>query len=99
VESAFKEEIARALKDGFTEAEVAAARSGIIQMRVQTRAQDGALANGWVNYMYLGRTFAFSKRFEDNIMKLKVADVNAALRKHVDPAKITVVKAGDFTKK
>ena len=99
VETAFREEMARALKDGFTEAEVAAAKSGIIQMRVQTRSQDNAVANGWVNYMYLGRTFAFSKQFEDNIMKLKVADVNAALRKHIDPAKISIVKAGDFTKK
>ncbi|MEO5692134.1 MAG: pitrilysin family protein [Usitatibacter sp.] len=99
VETAFKEEIARALKTGFTEAEVSAAKSGIIQIRVQTRAQDGALANGWANYMYLNRTFAFSKQFEDNVRALKVADVNAALRKYIDPAKITVVKAGDFTKK
>jgi zinc protease len=99
VEGAFREEVARALKDGFTEAELASAKSGTLQMRVQTRAQDGALAGGWASFMFLGRTFAYSKDFEDKVMALKVADVNAALRKYIDPAKITVIKAGDFTKK
>ena len=49
-----------------------------------------------VSYIHLGRTFAFSKAFEDKLSSLSVADVNAALRKHVDPARITIVKAGDF---
>jgi zinc protease len=99
VEAAFREELARALKDGFTEAEVASAKSGTLQMRLQTRAQDGALAGGLASFLYLGRTFAWSKQFEDRVMALKVADVNAALRKYLDPAKITIVKAGDFAKK
>ncbi len=99
VETAFKEELARALKDGFTDAEVATAKSGILQMRAQTRAQDGALAAGWAGNLYLGRTFAWSKQFEDRIMALKPADVAAALRKYVDPRRVTVVKAGDFAKR
>ena len=100
VEAAFREELARALKDGFTDAEVAAAKSGIIQTRVQSRAQDGSLAAGWTSNLFLGRTFtSFSKQFEEKVLALKPADIVAALRKHVDPAKVTVVKAGDFTKK
>jgi zinc protease len=99
VEAAFKEEMARALKDGFTDAEVASAKSGILQMRAQTRAQDGALASGWVGNLFLGRTFAYSKQFEERIVALKTAEVSAALRKHVDPARMTIVKAGDFSKK
>jgi zinc protease len=98
VEAAFKDEVARALKEGFTEAEVSAAKSGIMQMRVQTRSQDSALAGGWVANLHLGRDFTFNKELEAKIMALKVADVNAALRKHVDVSKITVVKAGDFSK-
>jgi zinc protease len=99
VERALKEELARALKDGFTEAELASAKSGILQKRVQTRSQDGALAGAWVANLYLGRTFTYSKQFEDKIVALKTADVTAALRKYLDPAKISVVKAGDFSKK
>jgi zinc protease len=96
VETALREEVDRALKDGFTEAELANAKSGIMQMRVQNRSQDGTVAAGWVNNLNLGRTWAFSKQFEDRIMALKVADVNAALKKYVDPAKMTIIKAGDF---
>jgi zinc protease len=99
VETALKEELARALKDGFTDAEVAAAKSGIMQMRVQNRSQDGTVASAWTGLLYLGRTWDFSKQMEDKILALKPAEVSAALRKYLDPGKVTVVKAGDFTKK
>ncbi|APV50490.1 pseudouridine synthase [Betaproteobacteria bacterium GR16-43] len=99
VEAAMREELDRARKDGFTEAELANAKTGILQMRVQNRAQDATVAAAWVNNLNLGRTWAFSKQFEDKLAVLKLADVNAALRKYIDPAKLSVVKAGDFTKK
>jgi zinc protease len=98
VEAAFREEIARAVKDGFTQKELDAAKSGILQIRAQNRAQDRALAGAWAANLYLGRTFTFSKQFEDKVMALRVEDVNAALRKHLDPAKISIVTAGDFRK-
>ena len=98
LEAAFREEFERALKDGFTPEEVANAKSGILQTRLQNRAQDGALAGAWTGNLYLGRTFAFSKQFEDKVMALTPAQVVAAMRKHLDPAKMTVVKAGDFSK-
>jgi zinc protease len=99
VESALKEELERALKDGFTEAEVASAKSGIMQMRMQNRSQDGTVASAWTGNLYLGRTWDFSKQMEEKMLALKPADVSAALRKYLDPAKVTVVKAGDFGKK
>ncbi len=99
VDASFRDELARALRDGFTQAELAKARSGILQMRVQNRSQDGTVAAASAALLHLGRTWSFSKAFEDKLAALKVEDVNAALRKHVDPAKLTIVKAGDFTKK
>jgi zinc protease len=99
VEAALKDELARAIKDGFTDAEVNAAKSGILQMRIQTRAQDGALAGGWALNLFLGRTFDYSKQFERKVMALTPAEVSAALRKYIDPGKLSVVKAGDFGKK
>jgi zinc protease len=99
VEAAFKDELARALKDGFTEREVQGAKSGILQQRVQNRAQDGTLAGAWAGNLYLGRTFEYSKDFERKLVALTPAQVNAALRRYIDPAKVTIVKAGDFAKK
>jgi zinc protease len=68
-------------------------------MRLQNRAQDGTLAAAWSSFLFLGRTWQWSKDQERRVMALTTADVNAALRKHIDPAQITIVKAGDFTRK
>ncbi len=45
VETAFKEELERALKDGFTQAEMAADRDGWIQSRTVQRSADRSLAS------------------------------------------------------
>ena len=98
VEAAFREEVAKALSEGFSPSELASAKSGIMQQRLQTRAQDGSLASNWIAYLYLGKTFVWSKQFEDKILALNSEEVLAAMRKHIDPAKITIIKAGDFAK-
>jgi zinc protease len=98
VEAAFLDEIAKALRDGFTVAEVAAAKSGLLQQRLQGRAQDGSVTSRWVSYLFYGKTFADSQAFEDKIAALKPQDVVAAMRKHIDPSKMTIIKAGDFAK-
>jgi zinc protease len=96
VEAAFREEVARAVKEGFTPEELANAKSGILQQRLQNRAQDGTLAGAWAALLHLDRTFAFSRAFEDRLAALTVDDVNAALRRHIDLARVTIVKAGSF---
>jgi zinc protease len=98
VDAAVKDELARAVGEGFTAEEIARAKSGLLQQRLQTRAQDSALASGWVDFLYLGRTFKWSKELENKITALTVDQVNAAFRQHIDPAKLTVAVAGDAAK-
>ena len=98
MEKAFREELARALRDGFTQAELDAAKSGLLQIRTQNRSQDPVLASAWAEYLYLGRTFEFSKAIDAKIKGLTLEQVNAAFRKYIDPAKVSVFKAGDFAK-
>jgi zinc protease len=98
-EQAVREEIDRMLKDGFTEQEVADARNGMLQERLLSRSSDRALASAWSEYLDLGRTFTtFSAPFEARIRSLTVAEVNAAVRRHIDPNRLTVVIAGDAAK-
>ena len=98
-EQAVREEIDRMLKDGLTDKELADAKSGMLQERVVNRSSDGTLASVWVSYLDLGRTFtSHSLAFEERIGSLSTAEVNAALRRHLDPAKMTVVIAGDAAK-
>jgi zinc protease len=98
VDADVRDELQRILKDGFTAQEVARAKSGMLQQRMQIRAHDNALAAGWMTYLYLGRTYAWSKEFEDKVNALTAEQVNAAFRKVIDPAKMTVVMAGDMKK-
>ena len=41
---------------------------------------------------------AFDAEFEKMVSALTVADVNAAMKKYIKPAKISAVEAGDFAK-
>ena len=98
LEAAFREEIARALKDGFEAKEVEEARSGWLQSRQVGRAQDAALARLLAQDLYLTRTLAWDADLEKKVQALTPGEIVAALRRHIDSAKITIVKAGDFAK-
>ncbi len=96
LEGAVREEIQRALAQGFTDAEVADAAKGLLKRRHLQRNSDGALASRLCSYLDLGRTFEWDKKFEARIASLTAADVNAALQRHLTLDKLSVVKAGDF---
>jgi zinc protease len=96
VESAIKEELKRALDAGFSEAEFDNAKRGLLESRRIARAQDGSLLGRISNYAYLGRTFAWDIDFEKRIQALTPAQVREALQRHIDPARLSVLKAGDF---
>ena len=96
LEAAFLEEIARVLKDGFEEKEIAEAKSGWLQSRQVTRAQDASLARSLAAYLYLKRTLAWDADLDKKVGALTAAQIQAAMRKFLDPAKMTIVKAGDF---
>ena len=96
VEAAIREELEGALAAGFSDAEVAAAKKGLLQARAVARAQDRGLASRLANYLYVGRTFAWDIEFEKRIAALTADEVRDALRRHVDPRKLSVMKAGDF---
>ena len=98
LETAFKEEVDRALKDGFAEQETREAKSGYLQSRQVARAQDGPLARTLAQDLYLDRTLTWDAEMEKKIAALTPAQIVEAMRRHLDPAKITIVKAGDFAK-
>jgi len=98
VEADVKEELERLLRDGFDKAEVEESRRGVLQERMLTRSDDGALAAGWVNNLDLGRTYAFSRKLEDAIRALTPEQMTQTLRRYLDPQKMSVVIAGDARK-
>jgi zinc protease len=99
VERAIREEVARAVGEGFSAEEVRAGKQALLEQRRMARTQDRALANRLSSYLFMKRTFAWDVDFEAKIAALTPAQVNAALRRHFDPAKLSLVAAGDFKQK
>jgi zinc protease len=99
VKTGVDEEVARLLRDGVSVAELDRARSGLLQQQQVQRSNDRMLALLLGEDLYVGRTMRFQAEFEQHIRDLTPEAVNAALRKYLDPGKLTVVTAGDFKKK
>jgi len=98
LEAIFREELDLARKSGFTAEELSNAKSGLLTSRKQGRAQDGFLANAWTDYLYRDKTFAEAAQLDAKFQALTLAQVNAALNKHIVPENLAIVKAGDFSK-
>ena len=98
LEQAFQEELAKALKEGFTLEELNAARTSWLQGQETNRTQDGALAGRLTSNLYLDRSMAWQADLEAKVKALTPDQIVVALRKYLDPAKLSIVKAGDFAK-
>ena len=98
VEAALREELERAVKEGFTEAELLEAKKGWLQAEEVSRTSDEALAGTLSEYLTLDRTMAFDAGIEDQVRKLTLAQVNDAMREFIKPAAISFIAAGDFAK-
>jgi zinc protease len=97
LQAAFVEEIEKILADGFTQEELAAAAQGFLENQQLGRAQDPSLASQIAGNLYFDRTFQYDAEFEQRVRELTLEEVNAAVRRHLDLSKISIVKAGDFT--
>jgi zinc protease len=98
IETEILEVLRQVLREGFSDAEVAAARKGYLALRKLSRTQDGALAERLANNLYLGRRFAWDADFDAKIAALTPQQIQSALKRYLDPHKLSIVKAGDFTR-
>jgi zinc protease len=96
VETAFREEVARAMREGFTQRELDEAKKGLLSGRQLSRSQDANLAAALTNNLYLNRTFLISQKVDEGIAAATLVQVNAALRKYLKPEQLVAAFAGDF---
>jgi zinc protease len=82
---AVQDELARALRDGFTSQEVQEGIASVLNYRKLARAQDGVIANTWANYMQLDRSFKWWEGMDRKLAALTADQVNAALRATLKP--------------
>jgi zinc protease len=98
VEASFVDELKKTVRDGFTQAELDSAKKAYADSRKVARSQENALVGLIASHEQLGRTMMYDEQMETKIQALTLAQVNEAFRKYMDPAALTIVKAGDFKK-
>jgi zinc protease len=95
---AFREEIERAARDGFTPDELEAAKAGWLKSREVSRSTDSGLASLLSTYLYYNRNLTFDAEREQKVRELTPEQVNSTIKKHLKYARMILVKAGDFAK-
>jgi len=98
VEIGFKEELARLIKDGFTEDEIASAKSGLLQGKRVGRSQDRELVGKLNTNLYYDRTMQFDKKYEEQLNNLTAEDVHKVVKKYIKLKDFSILKGGDFSK-
>ena len=99
VVESFSEVLDTALADGFTDEELEIARRGYLDQQQSGRANDALIAGMLANSLFLDRPLTFTAEQEAAIEALTAGDIVAALRRHIDPAKLTIIRGGDFANK
>lgn len=96
VEKVLREELEKAVEEGFTEEELEAAKRGWLQNREVSRGNDAELA-GLINHdLAVERDVRWEKSLDEAIRAATVEEVHRAIREHVDPDRFTMALAGDF---
>ena len=98
VEADFNEELARAVKDGFTADEVARAKKTWLDERSVQRTEEGSIAGLLASRERWGRTLTWDAKLEAAVAALTPEQVSDAFKRHVDLAAVSIVKGGDFKK-
>jgi zinc protease len=98
VEASIKDELARSLRDGFSADEVTAAKKSWLEEQMVGRSQDQQLLTLLMQRERFDRTMKWDESLEQQVAALTPDQVSAAFRRHIDPAGLLLVKAGDFKK-
>ncbi len=91
-----REEVDRMLGSGVTGDELKRAKEGFLTNRQGGRARDRQLISELMSNLRTGRTMDFQQSSDEKISALTKEQVDAALRKVIQPDKLLIITAGDF---
>ena len=98
VVSTVREEVDRMIASGVTGEELSKAKESYLTNRKGGRANDGRIASELLTNLKTGRTMDFQQASDEKIATLNKEQVDAALKKVIDPERLVIVTAGDFSK-
>jgi zinc protease len=86
------------LKDGFTDEEIESAKSGLLQGKKVSRAQDRELVGTLRRNLVVDRTMQWNKGYEEKLAALTADDVKRVMNKYITLENFSIIKAGDMSK-
>ncbi|TWU15386.1 Protease 3 precursor [Allorhodopirellula heiligendammensis] len=91
-----REEVDRLIADGVTPQELEAAKQSYLQAARISRTGDASLASMLLMSMFTDRTMSAVAEQEQQVRDATIDQVNAAIKKYIDPDKLVTAIAGDF---
>ena len=98
VVSTVKEEVDRMLESGVTNDELDRAKESYLNNRQGGRAREATIAAELISNLRNDRTMEFQETSDNRIAGLSKEQVDQALKKVMDPKRMVIVTAGDFSK-
>src|SRR5437016_6665927 len=98
VEAAFRDEMSTIVREGFSDAEIAAAKASWLQAQEVSRAQDRELVGRVAGQAHYGRTMDWDANLAEKVQSLTNPQIREALQRHIDLSAMTFMKGGDFKK-
>ncbi|MEZ4650897.1 MAG: pitrilysin family protein [Candidatus Eisenbacteria bacterium] len=95
---AFQDEMRKAVEVPFTAEEVAEAKSGWLQQRQVSRANDRDLAGQLTENAEADRTMKWAEEFEAKVAEVTPEEIAEVMSRIIVPSQISIVRAGDFEK-
>jgi zinc protease len=89
-----RREVERWWKDGVTEEELAARKQGLVGSYRVGLSTTGGLASGILTDLLRGYGVSRLDEFPDAVNALTRDQINASIRKHINPGKLVLIKAG-----
>lgn len=97
LETVLREELVKVVEQGFTAEELESGRTGLLQQKRLMRSDDGRLASMLTAGLYFDRDLFDAAAREQRLAELTLDDLNGAVRRWLDPDKVSYAIAGDFT--
>ncbi|WP_300648279.1 pitrilysin family protein [Paenalcaligenes sp.] len=98
LQAVIQEELATVLKEGFSEQEVQEGIHALLRYRQLARSNDAVLTSTWQSYLDLERTFAWSAHIDEALQKLTAKEVNAVVKKYLQPTAFSSALGADQSK-
>lgn len=98
VRTAINQEIVRLLDKGIPQDELKSAKKGYLDKEQLGRTRDGSLAAILCENLSVGRTMKYYSDVEKRVAGLTSDEIISVMRRRIDPKRLFIVTAGDFSK-